>query len=378
MPRSYEELVKDLESGRVGCCAAAAGELERLGDYRALEPLARVAAEPPWGSYRCRDAAGRAMLQIVDDQNLHFLVWGLRLGFLYGREFEERTLDLLERVRHTGPAIHTIAELSHEPDVTLGKALTAVKVRATDALIRLGCPLTPCLVRELCRRHLAPSIGDLARQALLDAGVPESRYPDPAAFLGDNRAIPTMVRALQGETVEARRRSRGVRRDVVRGWAEAAPDSAPPLLRLLWQPHRTTALWAAEALGWIADDGSAEQLRPLLAHADAGLRLCAAVGLGHTGEPAVVEALAAALESPDMAVRLASAGALCAAGAAGSRALPALHARLARESNAEARSLFREAIGSITGALRRGPAELVASLAPAGRGTELEAPAGEP
>jgi len=106
---------------------------------------------------------------------------------------------------------------------------------------------------------------------------------------------------------------------------------------------------------------------------DAALRVTTLRVLGRLGDPRALPALARALDNGSSAVRRAGAEALGLLGARAGALLGQLESAARCDPRLDVRGACLLALDLIHRALRDAPAELEASGAPAGRGTELVA-----
>jgi HEAT repeat protein len=258
--------------------AHAALVLGQLGDVRAVEPLARALADP---SPEVRVEAAHALGALKDVRAIEPLTAALR----------DPDLNVRTEVGHALVAVGGPDTLEPLLRLLSGSESAEARAGAAKVLGRVGGaaavePLSAALRNpdEEVSRAAAEALGQLKdpraleplARTLDDAAAPAwLRYDVARALeaLGDWRAVPALLRALQ------------------------APD---PALRRL----------AAQALGVLRSPEALPGLLQALDDEQAGVREAVAETLGRLGEAAAVGPLTDALADPEPAVREAVAEAL--------------------------------------------------------------------
>ncbi len=364
--KRFEELVDDLRSWWPWRWRPAVAALVRLGDARAVSPLVATLEDALLmeGSPKA-PVALQALLELgAADSIRHLLPAALWSNQGDVRQAAAAALDHLSPTHAVEAAVRTL----EAPFVYGFGRDTAARVLCLHG----KAVVYPVLEAVGCEFELG--VGYWSDKVWRDLRLKPQGGSDPVMILADERAIPVLVQSL------AKKKACAGRARVVAGWVGLAPATVDALLRLVEQPDSLVRTWAAEALGRLGDarNGDArKRLAALLAGADAGGRVAAAIGLAHLGDPCGLDILAGALRDPTPCLRAPAAEALGALGARAAPALSALRNAAGREMDAEAYAACREALAALERALRDAPAELEAAPAPAGRGTELEAAGGE-
>lgn len=166
---------------------------------------------------------------------------------------------------------------------------------------------------------------------------------------------------------------------LARAITRAATDgrwTAEKGLRDMMQGGRSHRLCNAVIVGLHAGPKAVEPLSQMLEDTGGEDGLVAAVALGHLGDARAIPRLAAALLHEHANTRLAAAMAFGHLGAPSAAVWVQLESLAGSDPDPGVRQACRGALTRINEALRRGPTELEAAEAPAGRGTEPEAASG--
>ncbi|MBI3948487.1 MAG: hypothetical protein HY321_21415 [Armatimonadetes bacterium] len=326
MPSKVDQLARDLRSWLPRRVRAAAEQLVRSADARAIEALqAEVAracrqGETPFLRLRrrrlesiCRALGGSGSRKAVGPLVNALGDWDARVrlaaaralarmpaiasgavGPLIGalQDSDARVCELAALAlggigdrRALGPLIRVLGDRPADAgDAVAGRLDHA----AGDALAALGAPLAVPLVRALRDhgglpmqwwvRKCAERAGDEALGSRADAGArsPGSSPGDPVTVLADKRLLPVLVWLLAAVAPRARHA-------VIGGWVALGVPVADDLARLLRHPSLLLRLWVSEAL-WELEG---PELEPRLARpgggSDPGGRLGAAFALGSRG-----------------------------------------------------------------------------------------------
>jgi HEAT repeat protein len=289
-------LATALADADAGVRRSALGALQGLGDPGAFEPIARAVKDADRG---IRLAAVEALGKMnVPENRLGAVIEGLGAG-LGDSEVQIRlaastALQAIDDPRVIAP----LAAAAKDSDLR-------VRSGAVEALGRLQVPKDQIgpVVEALA---IAIKEGDLSlRLTALDA----------LRNLGDPRAVPTLVAAMERPAAEVRSRAAQGLGSI---WSADEAPMAPAvqaLTRALRDKDAAVRLAALDALRNIGSSAVIEPITAALQHADAEVRARAARSLGGMWVPqlraaAVVEALAAALKDSDASVRIAAARAL--------------------------------------------------------------------
>ncbi|MBM4319381.1 MAG: hypothetical protein FJ125_05315, partial [Deltaproteobacteria bacterium] len=409
-----DRLIAALSSPDGSVRQQAAGELGRLGDPVAIDPLCGVLADSQPG---VRQAARASLIQL----GWHPVGWRSRAtdkGYAYwtarsewlGADVQEAQLALLlraldqpdpDRRRNAAEALGLIgdpaalavlqraAQEDGHPDVRSCAAEAAAQLQAAA---QRRAALAEELLAAAAAAAAAAGTKEAGERQAAAAGTKEAGERQAAAAgtkeAGERQAAAVLARGLEA-TGEPLRRAAAAEALGRLGVASAAPllaralaDPAPQvrvaaldgLARLggetalealaaaLADPF--VAASAARALARMGSDGAA-RLSAALQHEAASVRRWAATGLGEAGEHAAGVPLLSLLDDPDTAVRAAAAAALGALGA-GEAGAPLQRLLAAAPEGpvraAAARALARLGATDAAEALRRGLADPLAEV----------------
>lgn len=354
MPDNLDKLIRDLRHWSTRRSVAAAEALGNSADPRAVEAL--IATLPTsgmeWANTPRVEAALVALARLGDTRAVEPIAALLDSLVPSVRATAAGTLGHIGDPRAIGPLVRS-----------LGGDVRGSENDLMAALASLGAPLAGPIVVAM-RNHYGIGMGYWADKIARELG--RVNEEDRLRILAEPDGIGLLIRSLGNE-------DRGARREVIEGWVRYGRTSIKPLFALVEQPDPRARLWAADALGRIADTEVRRRLPALLGSADDEKRLAAAVGLGHLGDIQVIPTLLHALQGGDEDARVAAAGALGAIGAPAAAALHTLERLEDLAAHRDDRDVYRDAIRRIRKALRHAPTELEAAAPPAGRGTEPEA-----
>ncbi len=324
-----------------------------------------------------------------------------------------------EALRYIKQLVEELEVPAEPPDIgslvrSLADERWSVRHEAINALVSLGTPAVPALIDALGHpdqrvwRGAASALDRLSEVYVVEAvrGAPAGSivplliealgHPDEKVWglaasllwpLGEGKVVDAVKYALAGNavplaTVESLRAAPALLRAATEGdpviiqraihaLACLGERVVPLLVQRVASAPLLQRLVAAEALGRLG--AAPECVVDLGRSGDPEAGLAAAVFRAHGGDASVLEALLPALESADGRVRAVVARAVGRLGAPAGRALGRLRNLLGADEDRNASACYRDAIRRIERALKDAPAEMEASAAPAGRGTELEA-----
>jgi HEAT repeat protein len=285
---------------------AAADALGRLGDRRAVEPLAERLSDTP----AVEQAAAAALARLRDPRVLPRLEKALK-NILDGKS-QARAVEALIAWGEA-PAVELLAR--YQPHV-----LRELRDRIAAAVLAAGGAAVPSLLKLLKSGDSMQR--DFAVRTLGKLNDPQTREPLAAMLsnprqevrdaatrllnqLGDDRAFDRLRQRLRSESTDDR--CRAVEELERLGDAKAVE----PLLEVLGNdPSEYVRQYAAEALGKFADPRVVPALLGRLADPARPLCKSAAVGLGHARAHEAVTPLLPLLDADDRFLRAAAAEAL--------------------------------------------------------------------
>ena len=256
--------------------------------------------------------------------------------------------------------------------LALGDEVRWVSEAAVEALVRTGetavLPLIEALgwPEELVCEGVRAALGQMGEGELAGAVLSalQGRVV-PLAVCGDPRAVPPLLLAAGTGPVRMIL--------AVHALACLGEPAVPALLESLdggVLPARRAPAAARLRLGGRSGHRSRAGRG---ARGGADSRILAAVVRGYLGDAGALPALMVALDHPHARPRHAAARALARLGVPAGSALPRLKDLRKRAEGSAGRDVYADAVDQIQAAVREAPAEMEASAAPAGRGTELEA-----
>jgi HEAT repeat protein len=128
--------------------------------------------------------------------------------------------------------------------------------------------------------------------------------------VGDTRAVPPLVKALQDENDFVRGRAEATLQEITRENQKAAEAAAPLVMELIKHSDSAVRQRAVRLLGQLPKKAAAQSLVAALRDKDAKVRLEAAAALADIRDRGTVEALVEALHDDDAGVRRVAAKAL--------------------------------------------------------------------
>lgn len=165
------------------------------------------------------------------------------------------------------------------------------RTKAIEALVELGSPTVPRLVRILKSGETATERGAAA---------------DTLGLLKSRRAVPQLKKALFDANMVVRRAA------ITALWRIGVREAVPQLLQLLTDESGGVRVLAAQVLGGFSDPASVPDLMDALKDSKWYVRQAAAEALGAIGDARAVEALRHARHDPRAAVSRAARKALAA------------------------------------------------------------------
>lgn len=218
---------------------------------------------------------------------------------LYQREGELTLLVLLAMLeqRHQPTRMYALHRFGALGDSVSFDALLAALHDPADQIRET---VAGALGLRQDRRAVEPLLAVLAAD---HAALVRQSAVDALARLGDDRALPCLVAALNDDDIRVQVRA---------SWAVAAYGSAAvqAVIAILQDHTAAGRRWAAVALGRLTDARAMGPLLAALHDPDVGVRASAAQALHPFAVPDVEDALIAALHDPDGHVRWAAAGSL--------------------------------------------------------------------
>ncbi len=313
-PRTVDLIIPMLRDGSASVRTAAASELERIDDYRVVEPLIRATRDR---SSSVWIAALQGLERITDPRAVEPLSKALRHRNREVREAAATSLGKIKDPRAVAPLVRAARK---DGAASVRRAAVAALGAIRDR--RAVEPLCDVLVADkdrLVRREAAAALGEI----------------------GDPRGVEPLIRSLEKDDDPM-----AAAAALARLRSEALVDR---LVRLVRDPERKTAAryGAIRALGEMRESKALEPLIGAMAAREAQLRAGAIDALKKTGDPRAVPPIATAVhEDMDASNRARAAEALGEFKDAGA-VTPLVAALNDRDENVFVRIAAAESLGKI-------------------------------